>query len=230
MLRKPVSILLLLAGSAVFAAGPDKPLVAVVPISARSVDSASVAVVEDAISSELVKSHKVRVMERVQMDRILKEQGFQQTMSCDQGNCTMEIGRLLSVNMLLTGSLGKIGGTYSLSLRLVDVGTGEVTSSVTRTEKGDIEAVLTSLLPTAVAQLLSPTDPTAASTAPAPAPTPASAAPAPTEAKAESKHSAVPWIVGGVAVAGAGVAAAVLLAGGKSSSSQATTSVEVTLP
>lgn len=206
--------------SQLLAASPDKPLVAVVPISARSVDSASVAVVEDAISSELVKSQKVRVMERVQMDRILREQGFQQTMACDQGNCTMEMGRLLSVNLLLTGSLGKIGNMYSLSLRLVDVGTGEVTGSVTKSGKGDIETVLTSLLPEAVAQLVG-----GAQSAPSPASHPAAM-------KQEKGSSVVPWIVGGTVVAGAGVAAAILLSGGKSSPSAgpATSSVEITLP
>jgi len=204
------------------AANPDKPLVAVVPLSARSVDSASVAVVEDAISSELMKSQKVRVMERVQMDRILKEQGFQQTMACDQGNCTFEIGRLLSVNMLLTGSLGRIGNTYSLSLRLVDVKTGEVTGSVTKTQKGDIEMVLTELLPPAVSQLISPDKALAASTS----------TPQPVAQKTESKGSVIPWIVGGTVVAGAGIAAAILLTGDKSSSSSgpATSSVEITLP
>ena len=204
----------------VLAASPDKPLVAVVPISARSVDSASVAVVEDAISSELLKSQKVRVMERVQMDRILREQGFQQTMACDQGNCTVEIGRLLSVNLLLTGSLGKIGNVYSLSLRLVDVGTGEVTSSVTKSQKGDIETVLTEMLPAAVSQLLSPDEKAR------------SAPPPPETAKPESKGSVLPWIIGGTVVAGAGVAAAILLSGGKSSSGSgpATSSVEITLP
>lgn len=219
--------LLVAAGSAM--AG-EKPLVAVAPLSARSIDSGSVEVIEDAIASELVKTQKVRVLERAQMDRILKEQGFQQA-ACDQSNCSVEMGRLLAVNKMLTGSLGRIGNTYSLSLRMVDVESGEVTGSVTKSKSGDIDAVLTDLLPSAVRQLVSPEDATATAD-----PTPASGkSPPPNK---DQGSSAVYWIVGGVVLVGAGVAAALLLMNDESSTSDPpptpsnsnTTDVEVTLP
>jgi TolB-like protein len=207
-------------------ASDNKPLVAVAPLSARSVDSGSIQVIEDAIASELVKTKKVRVLERAQMSRILAEQGFQQT-ACDQNNCSVEMGRLLAVNSMLTGSLGRIGNTYSLSLRMVDVETGEVTGSITTSKSGDIDAVLTDLLPSAVRQLVSPDATTGhrPGTQPAPA--------------KKKGTSVVYWTVGGVVLVGAGVAAALLLMGDEGSSSEPPpaqnnqsdkTNVEVTLP
>lgn len=208
-------------------ASENKPLVAVAPMSARSIDSASIEVIEDAIASELVKTRKVRVLERAQMSRILAEQGFQQT-ACDQSNCSVEMGRLLAVNSMLTGSLGRLGNTYSLSLRMVNVETGEVTGSVTESRSGDIDAVLTELLPNAVRKLVSP-DATATSR-----PLPETPPP-PAE---EKSSSAVYWITGGIVLVGAGVAAALLLMGDEESATAPATApttnnntdVEVTLP
>jgi len=219
------AIILTIAAQIASAAG-TKPLVGVAPLSARAVDSGSVAVIEDAIASELVKTGQVRVLEREQMDRILREQGFQET-SCVQGSCSVEMGRLLSVNSLLTGSLGRIGNTYSLSLRMVDVGTGEVTGSVTKSKSGNIESVLTDLLPSAIHQLVFPAD-TAA-------PTPVN--PPPTEVQSSGSNLGY-WIAGGVVlVAGGATAAYFLLHDDKSSEpaaasnpAQTNTNVEITLP
>ena len=224
----PVLAMLLTAMSARAA---DKPLVAVVHLAALGVDSGSVAVVEDAIASELVETRRVRVLEREQMDRILREQGFQQSGACDQGNCSVEIGKLLAVDEILTGSLGKVGESYSLTLRLVNVGSGEVVNSVTRSKSGKIDAVLTDLLPSVVSQLLAPPD------QPSPAPPVAAAnASAPEQAPArakESKSSAWPWVIGGTVVAGAGVATFLLLdkpGGSNNPSTTGTSSVGIVLP
>ncbi len=215
--------IVLVAFSGSYAAA-EKPLVAVVALAARSLDSASVAVVEEAISSELMKSQKVRVLERSQMEKILREQGFQESGVCDLGNCTVEIGRMLAVNQILTGSLGRLGGSYSLSLRLIDVKTGEVINSITRNQKGEIDAVLTELLPIAVSQLLTvPIDQAAKPTPPQAKPTTPGASPVAPEPPKESKSSVWPWIVGGTVIAGAGVAAVLLLGGNSSSSDNSTT-------
>ncbi|HXP89951.1 MAG TPA: CsgG/HfaB family protein [Fibrobacteria bacterium] len=209
----------------------EQPLVAVVHLAALGVDSGSVAVVEDAIASELVETRKVRVLEREQMDRILREQGFQQSGACDQGNCSVEIGKLLAVDEILTGSLGKVGESYSLTLRLVNVGSGEVVNSVTRSKSGKIDAVLTDLLPTVVGQLLAP--PGQGNPTP---PVVATNASAPEQAPAQSKQSKTavwPWVIGGTVVAGAGVAALLLLDKPGGSSNPATTgtsSVGIVLP
>jgi TolB-like protein len=233
-IRFEVFLAVFLAISSVRAAD-KQPLVAVVPLAARSVDSASVAVVEDAIASELIKSHKVRVLERAQMNRILREQGFQQSGACDQGDCSVEMGRLLSVDQILTGSLGRVGGSYSLSLRLVAVKTGEVTSSVTRNQKGAIDEVLTDLLPMAVSELLAPMDQTAAKPEASAASTESSPASG-TSAQKESKTSILPWVLGGTAVVGAGAVAAILLlsksgsSGGGSPAASGNSSMEVVLP
>ena len=59
------------------------PVVAVMPLQASDVTPGEVALVTDAIGSHLQKDGVFRVMERSQMEKILGEQGFQQSGACD---------------------------------------------------------------------------------------------------------------------------------------------------
>lgn len=63
------------------ATGACFSLVAVTALDAKGVPESDVSVLTDDIADELLKSGKLRVMERSQMDRILQEQGFQQSSS-----------------------------------------------------------------------------------------------------------------------------------------------------
>lgn len=123
------------------------PLVAVMPLSSQGVDTTVSQIVTDGLSDELLKTGKMRVMERLQMRKILAEQDFQQSGACDGSECAVEVGKLLSVSKIVVGSLGKIGGSYSLTARFVDVKTGEVQSSVRKTWRGEIDEALFSVLP-----------------------------------------------------------------------------------
>jgi len=78
----------------------------------------------DSVRREVVKSGKYKVMERGQMDKILKEQAFQMT-GCVAKECAVEAGQLLGAGKVIIGSLGLVGKTYYLSLSQVNVETGE---------------------------------------------------------------------------------------------------------
>ena len=78
----------------------------------------------DSVRREVVKSGKYKVMERGQMDKILREQAFQMT-GCVAKECAVEAGQLLGAGKVIIGSLGLVGKTYYLSLSQVNVETGE---------------------------------------------------------------------------------------------------------
>lgn len=188
---------------------PTRPMLAVMPLTARSVDSESVEGLTSALATELLNTGKVRVMERSQMARILAEQGFQQSAGCDGSECAVEMGRLLAVDRMVLGSISKIGSLYAMNVRLVDVGTGEILRSVTRNGQAKMEVVLTELVPKVAGELVADATRTAAS------------ARMPEQSTTISPPSGArpvwPWIAGGVAVVGGGAAAYFLLAGDESS-------------
>ena len=129
------------------------PMIAVMPLSGVGVDATSSLVATDALSDELLKTGSVRVMERSQMENILKEQGFQQSGACDGSECAVQVGKLLSVEKIVVGTFGKIGNSYSLSFRLVDVQTGEILRSVHRMQHGAIDQVVVDVFPAMAAEL-----------------------------------------------------------------------------
>lgn len=133
---------------------PAMPLVAVMPLVGEGIDSSASNIVTDALADELMRLGRVRVMERSQMEKILSEQGFQNSGACNGNECAVEVGRLLSIDRLVVGTLGKLGSSFTLSVRVVSVTTGEILGSSRRILKGEIEALVTQMLPPVAQELM----------------------------------------------------------------------------
>ncbi|HEX2959314.1 MAG TPA: hypothetical protein VHO70_20945, partial [Chitinispirillaceae bacterium] len=58
---------------------------------------------------------------------------------CSDEGCMVELGKMLGVKRLITGSIGKLGSLYLLNVRSIDVPTGKIDCAVTDDIKGDIE-------------------------------------------------------------------------------------------
>lgn len=121
---------------------PKKSSCAVGQLQALRVDSMDVSILSEALTSSLLSTGKLRMLERSQMENILKEQGFQQSGACDASECAVEIGKLLSVDHIVVGSIGHIGSSYVISMRMVDVGSGEIRTSSSHSIQGSIDQVL----------------------------------------------------------------------------------------
>lgn len=121
----------------------------------RGVDDAAANVLTEALGDELLRLKQFRMMERSQMQSILKEQGFQQSGSCDLSECAVEIGKVLGIDLMIVGTIGKLGGTYTISVRAVDVSTSEVVASSRRSVKGEIDDLLTLMVPQVSRELVS---------------------------------------------------------------------------
>lgn len=103
---------------------------AVVPLKAQGeVNPALTEALSDRIRAQLLQNSSFKVMERSQMDAILKEQGFQSSVyACQEQDCALDLGRLFSVKHLVMGTVSKVGNLYALSLRMVDTESGEIIS------------------------------------------------------------------------------------------------------
>jgi curli biogenesis system outer membrane secretion channel CsgG len=86
------------------------PMVAVMPFTGRSLDADASDGIAATLATDLLNTGKFRVMERSQMESILKEQGFQKSGACDGSECAVEVGKLLSVDHMVVGTVAKVGG------------------------------------------------------------------------------------------------------------------------
>lgn len=153
---------------------------AVNDLDARGINKDEAAVLTDKLRSELSQLGGFRILERGKMEEILKEQGFQQSGTCSESSCYVEMGQLLGVENLVAGSIGKVGVAYSVNVRMFSVQTGEIKKDVSMTYKGEVEDLLEVTIP-AVARKLAGLD--------------------------EKKKSRVWWwVAGGAIVAGGGAA------------------------
>jgi TolB-like protein len=155
----------------------------------------------DALRSELGKSGKYQVMERSQMDGLLKEQGFQQSGACDEATCVIEMGKILAVNYIVMGNIGMVGKTYTLSVRFVEVGTGKILKDFTEYHKGTTDELLTSVIPMIAQEIAGTYQP--------------------------KKRNTNWWIAGGVAVAAAIAVPVILLSHKKTENGPSSSDITV---
>ena len=146
-----ISLLLLTIFVFVITAQSINPNIAVLELSGTTSKSELITLT-DKLTNELIKTKKFSVIERAQMEEILREQGFQQT-GCTDGDCAVEVGQLLGAEQMVAGSIGKVGKVYTITLRLLDVRTGRIIKNVSINIKGSIEDILFSGIAEAVEKL-----------------------------------------------------------------------------
>ena len=116
--------------------------IAVLEFEGNNISSAEVRALTDRLRSELVTIGQFTIIERGKMDEVLKEQAFQQT-GCVSSECAVEVGKLLGVENIITGSISRVGTIYSVSARAFSVGSGEIIKTAVYDHSGDIGGLLT---------------------------------------------------------------------------------------
>jgi len=99
--------------------------VAIADLRAENVSSGDAAVMGDILRTELAKTGAFNMVEKQNMDKVLAEQGFQQT-GCTNEECAVKLGKLLNVQRMAVGSFGKLLDSYFLNVRVVNIETGGV--------------------------------------------------------------------------------------------------------
>lgn len=117
----------------------EKKSLAVLNLEGKNVPQNTASAVTEMVTTEIVNTGKFQVVERNQMRNILSEQGFQQTGCTDQA-CAVKIGKLLSAQKILMGSVSKIDKGLVINIRIVDVEKG--IAEMAAMEKAESESML----------------------------------------------------------------------------------------
>ncbi len=149
----------------------DTRSVALLDLEGRGVSQVEAASLTDRLRTALVRTGGVTVVERGQMEQVLSEQDFQLT-GCTSDECAVEVGQLLGVTTMVAGSIGKVGATFSIDIRTIEVRSGQITHSLWRDYRGEIDGLL-GIMPDIARELVAPM---VVTTAPPEAPSPASIA------------------------------------------------------
>jgi len=87
--------------------------------------SAEASFIAEFFRGDLTKYKVFAVIDRSNMDKILAEQGFQQT-GCTTAECAIQMGKLLNVQKIVNGKVGKLVNRYIITISIIDVESGEI--------------------------------------------------------------------------------------------------------
>lgn len=102
----------------------EKPIVTVMDFETSNISAGDMKLIISLISSHLFQADQFTVIDVAQRDTILEEIKFSLS-GCSDESCQIEIGKLLSAEFIIVGSIGKLGNRYALSMRLLDVSTSK---------------------------------------------------------------------------------------------------------
>ncbi len=138
-------LMFMLLTNTVFAAdgkSADKINIAVLSLESRGgLSQSEIGTLTDRLRSMLVRTHAFNVVDRGRMSEILDEQGFQMT-GCTSTECAVEAGKILGVEQMVSGTIGRIGKMYTIDIILLDVTTSKILKSLTRDYTGEIEGLV----------------------------------------------------------------------------------------
>ena len=95
------------------------------------------------LTSQLIAISDYTIVERANIEKILKEQKFQNS-GCTDSECAVEIGQLLNTDFIVIGSVSEFGSMYSIDARLIDVAQGKGLISAEYSTENSIDYLLKS--------------------------------------------------------------------------------------
>lgn len=108
--------------------------------------------VMDMLAASLQSTGRFVVIDRKHINTVLQEQGFQSVQGGEDGFA--KAAKIIAVHKMISGSIGMLGDKYVLNLKMIDVGTSEVTFAISRTYDDDIEDIDEEFLPSVVNEIM----------------------------------------------------------------------------
>ena len=143
LMKKPLAILLVflhILPSIPFAQQTET--IAVIEFEGLGISQTEAKALTDELEIHLSNISGYTVVERGRVGEILNEQAFQQT-GCVSSECAVEVGKLLSVENIIIGSISRVGSINSVTARVVSVESGEIIKTAVYDHRGDIDGLLT---------------------------------------------------------------------------------------
>ncbi|MCK4640300.1 MAG: PEGA domain-containing protein [Candidatus Marinimicrobia bacterium] len=146
-------ILLFVIAINIISLAQESVTIAVLKLRPSGIQESEAEILTDYVRSILVEMNLYQVVDRGKMNEILKEQEFQLS-GCTSTECAVEVGELLGVQKMLTGSVGKFGKLFTIELRMINIETGRIEKSSRYNYEGPIEQLLTEGIQNAIKKLV----------------------------------------------------------------------------
>ncbi len=115
----------------------DRPHVAAMPLAAKNIPVETAQILDLLVVAELESAGAYAVVRPADIDAMLGLERLKDAAGCDDVSCATDIAQALGVELLMTGTVGKLGDELVLALTLIDVRAGEVRRRAQVTAKAD---------------------------------------------------------------------------------------------
>ena len=119
---------------------------------AEGIDNVFSSALASIVRKEVIKASDYKLVDRNSMNEILAEQGLSQS-GCVSSECAVEVGKLLGVQQMVSGSLSALGSLFLLDINIIDVSTGEIIKTESVEHIGKIEELISPLRTTVKSML-----------------------------------------------------------------------------
>ncbi|TFB09771.1 PEGA domain-containing protein [Candidatus Marinimicrobia bacterium MT.SAG.3] len=115
--------------------------VAVLDFEGKGISAMEASVLTDRLRSNLVETGVFDVIERGKMEEIFEEMELQLS-GCISSECAVQVGQVLGVSRMITGTIGKFGKTYTIDVRVIDIETSRIIEAIPLDYTGELEGLL----------------------------------------------------------------------------------------
>ena len=112
---------------------------AILELKATGIDEAVVVNLTDLLTAEAGKIPGYRVISQAEIRDMLGFEMQKQSLGCDEASCFAQIGGALGADLIVTGTFAKIGETFVLNVRLIDIVKSETERRVGETVAGQVD-------------------------------------------------------------------------------------------
>lgn len=131
-----------------------KSNMAIIGLIGNNITDGTLSAISNRLFHKIFQKNTFTLLEREKMEEILKEQAFQMS-GCISSECLIDAGKLLNVELILSGSISKVTDFYMIDLRIIDVENGEIVLTVNEDIQGDFQSFITNGIPRVVDKLTS---------------------------------------------------------------------------
>lgn len=102
-----------------------KPRVGVLDFVANGMSKSEAQTVGEIFTSELVSSGKYDVVDRKNIESLMKEMELQMS-GCTDSSCAVEVGQILALDYMMYGSINKLGSSFIINVYMINVETAQI--------------------------------------------------------------------------------------------------------
>ena len=133
-----LSIFSTLTAQSKFSRYNAKPTLALFSFAGEGMTDEDIALYTGFLRLEIHQTKSFVLVERIQINELLNEKKYDK-MDCNSSDCAVEIGKLIGIKKVITGSFNVVADTCIIAGQLIDVETKEPDKSVERTYIGKLE-------------------------------------------------------------------------------------------